>query len=148
MRDLSIDLARIEVELAPAHDVKEPATVDRIEIRVATKAMKEAGIQIGDNDEWDSGRGVLVPFGATRLSLVLPLGDARFLCRNNASNLRLDDQRGNASLLGHAELEISTGQGAKTSCKIELGATPEIPEPDAKEKDGENGGADADAGKK
>lgn len=148
VRDLSMDLARIDVELAPAHDVKEPATVDRIEIRVATKAMKEAGIQIGDNDEWDSGRGVLVPFGATRLSLVLPLGDARFLCRNNASNLRLDDQRGNASLLGHAELEISTGQGAKTSCKIELGATPEIPEPDAKEKDGENGGADADAGKK
>ena len=32
--------------------------------------------------------------------------------------------------------------------KIELGATPEIPEPDAKEKDGENGGADAAAGKK
>ena len=93
-------------------------------------------------------RATVVPFGATRLSLVLPLGDARFLCRNNASNLRLDDQRGNASLLGHAELEISTGQGAKTSCKIELGATPEIPEPDAKEKDGENGGADADAGKK
>lgn len=150
VRDLAIELTRVDLELTPAQDVKETAAVDRIEIRIATKAMKDAGMQVAGNDEWDSGNGLFVPYGETKLSLALPLGDARFLCRNNANNLRLDDQRGNATLLGHAEMEISTGTGAKTICKIEIGAPPEIPDPDKKDKvkEKEGAAAEADGGKK
>jgi hypothetical protein len=145
-RDLPLELARIDLEMQPAPDVKETAAVDRIEIRVVSKAMKESGVQFGGNDNYDTGTGVRWPVGGTRLSVVLPVGDATFFCRNNIAGLRIDDERWNNVPLGRAEFEVATDTAAKTTCKIEVGGPPEVPDPDQKEKDGAN--ADATATKK
>ncbi|MBM4060269.1 MAG: hypothetical protein FJ265_04100 [Planctomycetes bacterium] len=137
-RDLQLQLARVEVELAAAAGVPEMAAVDRIEVRVMTPAMKARGMQFGNNDNYDSGAGVPWPSGATSLELVLPAGDATLLCRNGVAHLRRDDERWNNPPLGRAEFEIGLAAGARTSRRIEVGPPPEIPDPDAK-KDGEGG---------
>lgn len=151
-RDLQLQLARIDLELKPGAEVKEMAAIDRVEIRVISKAMKQGGVQFGGNDNYDSGIGVRWPQGTTKLGVVLPLGDATFLCRNGIAALRIDDERWNNAPLGRGELEVTAGQGAKTSCTIEVGAPPEIPDPDKKKgKDGEadpDKGDPADGGKK
>jgi len=142
-RDLSLELAKIELELKPAADVKECAQVERIELRLLTKTMKEGGMNFGGNDNYDTGIGLRLPLGQTKLEVVLPPGDATFLARNQVAQLRVDDQRWNLAPLGRGELEIAVGPGAKTSCVIEIGAPPEIPDPEKKEKE-EKEGADAD----
>lgn len=142
-RDLSLELARIQLELKPAADVQECAQVERIEIRLLTKAMKEGGMNFAGNDNYDTGIGIRLARGQTKLDVILPPGEATFLARNQVAQLRVDDDRWNVAPLGRGELEIAVGPGAKTSCVIEIGAPPEIPDPDKKEK--ENADAD-DAG--
>lgn len=147
-RDLVLELAKIELELKQAPDVKECAQVERIEIRLLTKSMKEGGMNFGGNDNYDMGTGIRLPFGQTKLEVVLPPGDATFLARNQVAQLRVDDERWNIAPLGRGELEIAVGQGAKTSCVIEVGAPPEIPDPEKKEKEGADADNDGNAKKK
>lgn len=144
-RDLRLVLARIELELKAAADTKEMAPVDRIEIRIVDKAMKENGVQIGGNDNYDTGAGLRWPLGATKLSVVLPLGEATFLCRTNTTAIRIDDNRWENPPPGRGELEITAGAGAKTACTIEVGAPPEIPDPEQAKKDAEAAAEGAEA---
>jgi protocatechuate 3,4-dioxygenase beta subunit len=147
-RDLKLELTAIEVEIKPAADVKEPALFERLEIRIVPKAQKD-GNRFGGNDNYDTGAGVRWPLGAAKQTLVLPLGDATFFCRSQVANLRIDDNRWENPPVGRAEFEIATGQGAKTTCTIEVGAPPEVPDPDKKDKAGEAGEEPAaDGGKK
>lgn len=147
-RDLKLELAAIEVEIKPAADVKEIAAFERLEVRIVPKSQKD-GNRFGGNDNYDTGAGVRWPLGATKQTLVLPLGDATFFCRSQVVNLRIDDNRWENPPLGRAEFEIALGQGAKTACTIEVGASPEVPDPDKKEKEGEAGEEPAtDGGKK
>ena len=142
-RELKPELTRIELELKTAADVKEMAAVDRIEVRILSKALKESGMQFGANDNYDSGGGLRWPAGQTKHTVVLPLGEATFLCRNGIAQLRIDDERWNNPPLGRAELEITIGQGAKTGVVIEVGGPPEIPDPSKEKKaDAQEGAAD------
>lgn len=130
-RSLQIPLASIEVELKPAADVKAMAEVDRLEIRIVPKAGK-GNHRFGGNDNYDTGAGLRWPRGVQKLQLVLPLGEASFFCRSQTVNLRVDDNRWENAPLGRAEMEIDVGGNAKSSCTIEVGAVPEIPDPDKK----------------
>lgn len=140
-RNLAIELARIDIELKAAADQKAVAAVDRVEVRVIGKALKDSGVQFGNNDSYDAGAGLRWPEGQQKLTVALPLGDATFLCRNNVAMLRIDDERWNNQPLGRAELEIALGQGAKTGVVIEVGPPPEIPDPKKDKKEGEQDAA-------
>jgi len=133
-RDLQLDLARIELQLKPAADTKVMAMVERIELRIVPKAMKALAAQFAGNDNYDTGGGLLWPIGQTKVEVVLPLGDATLLCRNNIAGLRIDEERWNNAPLGRAEFEVTNGADAKTTCEIEVGGPPEIPDPE-KDKD-------------
>ena len=134
--DLQPELARIEIELKGPADGKPMADVERVEVRVLSKAMKALGAKFDGNDDYDRGLGIRWPVGQAVHSVVLPLGDATFQCRNTVQAIRIDDNRWNNAPLGRAEMEIARGNGAKTRCVIEIGTPPEVVDPEAK-KDGD-----------
>ncbi|MCR9247738.1 MAG: carboxypeptidase-like regulatory domain-containing protein [bacterium] len=140
-RDLTVELARIDLALAAAPGVERPADVDRIEIRFAPRDLPNIVANLGSNPNYDSQRGLHWPRGAERRTLVLPPGTALFYARNGVRHLRHDRQRHTNPPLGIVDLEIEAGREQPIECRLELDEAPEIP--DAAEAEPEIGDADA-----
>ena len=119
-RDFVVLLAKVVLTLEPANE--RMAVLERVEVRCRPlgETTPDGGI---DADEHDQGGGVLVPRGATSLTVALPHGDVTLLARSHAHELR---GQHHPEALGRLELVLPAD--AALPAKLAVAPPPEIPD--------------------
>lgn len=143
-QDLAPRLVAVKVRLEPDAEVKSMADVDRVELRITMRDQDAGMARFGDNEHYDFGVGVPVPFGCRELALLLPPGTVTLLARNHATDIRIDDNRWQVPPVGRGELELSEDKEGRAEIVLKIGAPPEVPEPEADKKDGDSNDAGKD----
>jgi hypothetical protein len=130
--DVAVPLVKTTIELKPA-DPASVAVVERVEVRCKLAADGDGPDDFGMPDEYDFGRGVLVPRGATSLVLALPPGDTTLLLRSHAALLGDGHQHGGSPPL--AKVDVPVPGDGKGTAVIEVPPPPELPvDPPEREK--------------
>lgn len=140
--EIAVPLTELVVQLQGPKDSVALAGVDRLEVR-HEPAVKEGGGMVvfgGNNDEYDMGSGLPVPFGTTSLRLWLPEGKVTLFARGGVARLQRDGKAANPGPLAREEFDLAADEPSPREVTLRLA---EVPPPDAPEVK-----SDADAGKR
>ena len=124
VHDIALPLANVTFELK-ATGGEAAACVERVQVQCKLAGDDDPFAEWAGMQTQGGGRGLLLPRGATTLTLALPRGDVSVRLVNHAHRLRGEDRGEEPALVGTVEVQVP--QKAKGTVAIDVAPPPEVP---------------------